>query len=785
MRRGVAVPVAAGGFGAGIVIADAAGLSGTPAVAALVSGLALLAMVPRRRAVRRSRRLLDAAAIRPRTTEPGPRERVLLAAGFRRPRVERIGARHRFVVLLLAAALAGSGWLGIRTRPPPLPTHDGPFPATAASDPSRSDWGWGIELSVRTGPSRVVEAWVSDEGRAPRIVAGDRLLVRGWFERLGRDGFDGFLRSRGLDASVHLAEVRVVGPTRNPLLRLANAARHGLRRGAIAALSRRDAGLFLGLSIGDTSLMDREVEEDFRASGLGHLLAVSGSNVAMVLGPIIALATAWGLKLRGRLLVGAAGVLIFALMTRWEPSVVRAGAMAGLALAAAWGGRPRSTVHVLAAAVLIVLILDPSLATSLGFQLSVAATVGLATMAAPLAARLSMLPRWLALSIAATLAAQAAVTPLLLLHFGVVPTVTILANTLAFLAVAPALFLGAAAAVGGSIAEPLGGALGAAASLPLGYLVGVADRTARFALPSVTADGVLVPLAVMGAVVGLARTLRRPRAARPALIAVVLASAAWVTAPSAGPPPTAIVTFLDVGQGDAAVIRAPDGATVVIDAGPEEQQLAVELARLGVRRIDLAVASHAHADHVEGFPAAFARFPVTLLVEPGCPGDSPSYAEMLDAARDEAIPVRHPRGGDRYRVGSILVEVLGPDGCSPIDEPNDDSLVMRVHLGGATVLFAGDAEVPAQEDLMADGDPIESDVLKVPHHGGDTSVASFLRATRARVAVVSTGPNDYGHPHPDVVEVLHRAGMVVYRTDLAGDVTVSFPGHGAVIVGSG
>jgi competence protein ComEC len=241
-----------------------------------------------------------------------------------------------------------------------------------------------------------------------------------------------------------------------------------------------------------------------------------------------------------------------------------------------------------------------------------------------------------------------------------------------------------------------------------------------------------------------------------------------------------------VGQGDAAVVRTPDGATVVIDSGPDEQEVARDLARLGVRRIDLAVVSHAHADHVRGFPAVFARFPVGLLVEPGCPDDeSPVYLNMLESARNEGIPVRNPRGGERLEIGSLTFEVLSPDVCSS-EEPNDNSLVLLLHPSGdahpgSSVLFTGDAEEPAQRDLLADREPVAAAVLKVPHQGGATSLEEFFHAVSPDVAIVSVGPNEYGHPVPWVLEALRRTGATVLRTDRSGDVTVRFDRRGLLV----
>ncbi len=239
-----------------------------------------------------------------------------------------------------------------------------------------------------------------------------------------------------------------------------------------------------------------------------------------------------------------------------------------------------------------------------------------------------------------------------------------------------------------------------------------------------------------------------------------------------------------MGQGDAALVRTPEGVNVLIDAGPDERLAATKLAALGVRRLDLVVASHAHADHVAGLPAVLARHPVGLILEPGCPADSPAYERFLEAAEAEQVAVRRPRGGARIRLGGLLVEVLGPDECAP-GSPNDDSIVVRLSYGGATVLLPGDAEIPAQRDLLDDGDPVGADVLKVPHHGGATSDAAFFDRVAPRVAVVSVGENEYGHPVREVLDALRAAGASIVRTDRAGDVVVRFDPGGLRVESAG
>lgn len=696
----------------------------------------------------------------------------------------------RLLALMVGFTLLGAGWAGVRhTNVDGLRSLDGRFVrfhGTVASDPHPFSVGWGADVRLRRLELRgdaltlSARAWLRGKARPPPMEPGQPVLGSGSFQilRSGVSGFEDHLIGRGMVGIVTVTEVHTLGPPANPALRLANAARRALRRGAQHVLPNREAGLFLGLSVGDTDRLEPEVEEDFRATGLGHLLAVSGANVAMFLVPVLALVSFFGGRLVTRFAVGLTAVGFFALLTRWEPSVLRASVMASLALLGVLAGRPRSTGALLGGAVLLLLVADPGLARSLGFQLSVAATAGIAAFASPLASRLGWLPRPLGLALAATLGAQIAVTPILLLTFGIVPGVTLLANILAFPAVPLALSAGLLASGASLLWQPLGVALGKVAVFPLAYLAGLADRLAQTPVPSLTSQGLALPLVAAALAIVAAWRLRQGRLRMGTVVAFLFVGAlVWSAAARAGPPDSLTVTFLDVGQGDATVVRTPEGATLLIDAGPDEQLVATRLAAMGVRRIDLAVATHAHADHVEGLPAVFSRYPIGLLLEPGCPHESPSYRRLIHALEDEDLRVGVARGGQQFAVGSLVVEILGPDECSDTG-PNDDSVVLRLRYGEATILFPGDAERPAQQDLLNDADPVEAAVLKVPHHGGDTSLEAFLQRVGAEVAVVSVGPNEYGHPVPEVLAALERTGAVVLRTDEVGDVTIQFTPEG-------
>jgi competence protein ComEC len=197
------------------------------------------------------------------------------------------------------------------------------------------------------------------------------------------------------------------------------------------------------------------------------------------------------------------------------------------------------------------------------------------------------------------------------------------------------------------------------------------------------------------------------------------------------------------------------------------------------------VASHPHADHVIGLPAVLARYPVGVVLTPGCPDTSVFGAELGRAIEAEGVPIRHPRAGSSFVVGDMHVDVLSPDRCwtGTESDANNDALVIRISLGSDTILIATEPEEPAQEQLLDDGVDLRADVLKVPHHGAATSVPEFFQAVEAEIAVVSVGENDYGHPVPTVLEAIAQTGADVWRTDLHGDITVSFEG-GSVTVES-
>jgi competence protein ComEC len=575
--------------------------------------------------------------------------------------------------------------------------------------------------------------------------------------------------------------------------RAAGALRAGLQR-ACEPLPDDAGGLLPGLVVGDTSRLDPALQDDFRTTGLTHLVAVSGANVAIILGVVLFAVRRTRAGPIVMALVCAMALVGFVILARPSPSVVRAAAMGAIALIGLASGRPRVALPALGAAVAVLVLIDPELAADVGFALSVLATAGLLLLA-PVwrdALRRRGCPPGVAEALAVPAAAQVVCGPVVAGLSGAISLVAVPANLLVVPAIAPATLLGVAAAVVSPIWPGAAEFLAWLAHWPVKWLVLVATNGARVpsgALP--WPDGLpgalLLAVLTVALLVAARRPLVRKLAAIVALAGVLGALPVRVLAPG-WPPANWVMVVCAVGQGDAIVLPAGTGRAVVVDAGPEPNAVDHCLRRLGVRQIALFVVSHFHADHVGGVAGVFRGRDVRAVVGPDWP-EPPAGRSAVERAAGR-VPVHEVGPGWSYAVGGLEVTVIGP--FEPLhgtnSDPNNNSLVLRARSLGRTVLLPGDAETEEQEELLEHlgTDAIRADVLKVAHHGSADQSPRFLDEIDPAVALVSVGKdNDYGHPNAALLTGLSRGGTRVMRTDESGDLAAVATGRGLGVVARG
>jgi competence protein ComEC len=604
-----------------------------------------------------------------------------------------------------------------------------------------------------------------------------------------------------------------------------------IRGRAEAALSRgmppREAALARGFVLGEDEGIDAATTEDFRRSGLSHLLAVSGQNVALLALLAMPVLAALGMPLRSRLVWILGLIAVYVPLAGAGPSIQRAGIMGALSVLATLSGRRASRLYALAVAALVLLVLEPGIAADVGWQLSFAAVLGILLLAAPLRAAIVARTgdrgwrRALAEGAAMTIAATLATAPLIAFHFEAISTTTLLANLLALPAVAPAMWLGMLAAAAGQVPGLPVGALNAVTALLLAYIAQVAAWCGRpgwaylhlrLGLGGLVASYLAIVAAAIASMrLGRTRRLGRlrrpprsayqpegstrkaPRARRRGLgLALVLLAGLAVPAlglglrapagdAASGPPVGLRVSVLDIGQGDAILLQPRRAPALLVDGGPPGDGLAAKLRAAGVERLGAAIVTHDQSDHAGGIRDLLGTMPIGRLL----------YGVLLRSTLAEAavagVPSRRLARGSELRSGRLRLEVIWPPpellaGSHRGQDPNLLALVMVARWRRFSILLTADAEAEA---TPLDPGPI--DVLKVAHHGSDDAgLGTLLDRTRPSFAVISVGAgNPFGHPTPGTLATLAAHGVHTLRTDRDGTVVIDVGRDSIQVSGGG
>ena len=653
------------------------------------------------------------------------------------------------------------------------------------------------------------------------IRDGDRLLLSGTIERppRGTEGFDypAYLASQGIAAVVSFPEVELLREAEGPGTWLAGA-RRALARSLDAVVPEPQSAMGQALLLGNRDNLPDDLLEDFRATGASHLLAISGLHMTVVLGIVLAVSS-WALGRRRQLYLvpPLAAMWAYALLaghaavgrTRGHhgngvPRRLRAGTAAERPSrpraggGGHGGGGPRRPVGPVV----------PAQRRRHGGHRDARGADIASRLRAVFGARDESgdsprpLVQFAVSSAATTVAATVATLPLVAFHFERVSLVGLPA-TLVTLPVMPLVLMAhGAAGLAGLVSIELAQPFGWVAWITTAYLTGVVGLIAR--LPGTAFQtGAVAPVLVVAYYVALIGIyLRRPlrevaarvvdgiRGIGPALDRDV---SWWMAGPAAAvaalvwavafllPDGDLHVTFADVGQGDMAVVTTPGGRTIVVDGGPSPivaaRAVADELP-FWRRHVDLVVLTHPHGDHVSGLTEVLGRYEVVRILEHPVTYESGAYEAWRSAVDVEDAVVTHARAGQTIVTDDgVLIQVLGPSDSligGPDPDVDNASVVLRIVYGEVSFLLAADLFAPGERALVAGAATLDSDVLKVAHHGSrGSSTEGLLAAVRPTAAVVSSGQdNRFGHPHVETMEALgrHVAPGMVFLTSASGSV---------------
>ena len=559
------------------------------------------------------------------------------------------------------------------------------------------------------------------------------------------------------------------------------------------------AALLKGVLLGERRNVPRSIEEIFRDSGVIHVLAVSGLHVGLVVFIFFNLFRALRLPFNWAVMFTLCVILLYVFLAGSRPPVVRAALMAAVILIGFTLERNVDLLNTISFAGLVVLIISPQSLFDPGFQLSFAAVLSIVYFYPRLKEWIPLFfqrqhtwwRRWLFGGGLVSLSVQLGIAPIVAYYFYRIPVQSLLTNVIVVPWVGLVLSLGFAASVFGEFCSQIGLLFNACNWLALTGLLKTVTFFASLPISTINIPQPSLPF-LLGyyGVTGLLVNVRRVNRARRWLVIALLAAAnycLWTCALNENRN-SLTVTFLDVGQGDAAFVRFPGGKTMLIDGGRRscyfdcgERILDPFLRKSGIRRIDAVLVTHPHSDHLGGILKILRDFHIGQLLDSGVKHRSTLYDEYIELVEQKGNSRRILRAGDRIDgFHPVRIRVLHPtdafvsqEGWAPYGL-NNGSIVVRLDYGKVSFLFLGDVEVETDRPLLKQKDLLKATVVKVPHQGSITgSSQELVEAMQPSVAVVSVSEgNRFGHPSDAVIGRYEKCEARIYRTDR----------HGAIIM---
>ncbi len=577
----------------------------------------------------------------------------------------------------------------------------------------------------------------------------------------------------------------------NPFIAFSLYLRNNIIRIFDSSLPYEEAGLLKGVVIGERSGLSERIEQNFNTSGLTHLLCVSGANIAYIAGACIFLFSALKLKTQYSNLVTIFILILFTYITGCSPSVVRAAIMGIMLLLAGIFERKSDVLTSISAACLLILLYNPLAIYDIGFQLSFAGTIGIVLFYKSLTHYLRFLPKLVNEVLSVSLAAQLTVDPLIALYFNKISIIALISNLIAVPITGAVTILGFIMSITGQFALILAKLTGGLTYFFLAFMLWVSDITSKvpFATIQVITPSLLFLVLYYAFLYFLLWYIPQkhpsPSFYKVLYTSLIICIASWFI--MASWPQPLQVSFVDVGQGDCNFIKTPHGKACLIDGGgtypgsltsfdPSSTVIPFILDS-GISSIDLAILSHAHGDHIQGLIKVVESLNVKKLVIGPQFELNADLSNLLSLCKKKKVQVVQVTRGDTFNLDGIEFRVIHPSVQNNFIENsslNNNSLVLMLTYENTRVLFTGDIENQAEQEIMDLNTVISADILKVGHHGSPGSTSqSFLEKVSPSVCIISVGKNNFGHPSKIVIDKIHSIKSKLFRTDQNGGVNLT------------
>ncbi len=566
-------------------------------------------------------------------------------------------------------------------------------------------------------------------------------------------------------------------------------------------LSSRSAGIMSALILGERSDVDDQTKTDFANTGVIHVLAVSGLHVGYVSLILITMIGMLRLSHLPKTLLVILGLGFYVILTGGAASVMRASIMAGLILSAGLIERKSDIFNILATAAMIILMIDPTQLTGIGFQLSFSAVLSIVTLFPVLrkwvpmiSINIGILDKLLNAIVdlfLVSLAAQLGTLALTIYYFNKIPIISLAANIIVVPLIGMIVATGLSSLLIGSIFPVLARQWAALLDGIIDFMLWFVQLCARFDWAFITTRSIhAYEVVLILAAVFAITILQRWRLLLLWFILLLSWSNVMIWSNLIRSPELEVV-MLDVGQGDAIVVHTPQGKTMVIDAGLSfggkdmgRDVISPYLIQRNWNEIDLLVLTHPHNDHIGGADYLLNHHATAKVLMQDINYDSYGYRKLqltLDSLQIPTVGVC--TGVIDSSMAPVYLRVTGPKLFDTVSQPsnvNNVSIVMQVFYGQTSLLLTGDAEQEVEDDQLAFGALLQSDLIKAPHHGSRTSsTLSYINRVNPDICLISVGTgNKYRHPAPGTLKHYAELGTQVHRTDLEGALLLNSDGIG-------